>query len=271
MNLTKKDIQNQYKLRLEIIHKQLPFKEGLTDISNKCAIQRLNMQNDNKELLNKVNANTKLINSDILTQLKSDGRGAVIAAFHTRLYPYIPLMISKNNYNVKVAISSEVDKEEGKFYRQIMENNNLRCNILHIERQSHLKKIIDNLRKGNFIVFYIDGNMGIKEKNMATFKFFNTPIKVQTGVARLANIAGVPILPTLSYCNSSNEKIIEFLDPIKPSNNYKLQTIKIYKILEKFLEQYTDQWEGWLYFENFFTNNPVQSISIDEFEHKNQY
>ena len=81
-----------------------------------------------------------------------------------------------------------------------------------------------------------------------------------------------PIIPVISYYTDGDKKppTIKFLPPIYPAqwaNNPKAYvpevTTQLYGILEKYLVQYYDQWETWLYLHKYLPPRSVQLVEGD--------
>ncbi len=229
-------------------------RKEIQNMAKHCIETRSKVRNDCQAL--EKGARTKLINPEVLNRFQSKNRGVAIVAFHLGPYSNIPCELGYMGFNIDMLVSEDVAQKQGDFYQKIAKivNASGKLEIFVSRKVSELKNILRRLKQGNLLLFYIDGNDGLKyidetRKSVAEFNLLEMPVKIRTGVPRLARMAQVPIVMAFSYYDQAGEKVIEFLDPTDPpdKNSHIQWTIRIYKQFEKYLRKYPEQWEGWFY------------------------
>ena len=134
--------------------------------------------------------------------------------------------------------------------------------IINAEDGKNVFQLVKKIRGKKSLVIYIDGNTGsggiYKKDDRFQFKipFLNAEIYSRQGIAAVAIATKRPIIPVVStyLIGTLSSPKVEFLPPIAYSGiqggmkEKVLQiTCKLYSILESYLMQYYDQWEGWFY------------------------
>jgi len=203
----------------------------------------------------------KVVNAEIMTQLRSEGSGVVVAAFHLGPYRYVPLELSHLGFDIKCPIRESIAKQQNDIFQRLTgiarETTTGTFEILIAENLRTMVQALRELERGALLLYYIDGNTGVGgsgggQKHGAHLQLLTMPVRMRTGVAYLAHKAQVPVVIAASYYNESAEKCVEFIGPIAPpadkSDEARIEcTTQIYNHFERFLQKYPEQWEGWMY------------------------
>ncbi len=124
-------------------------------------------------------------------------------------------------------------------------------------------------------MFYIDGNTGVggisdDKQKLVKIKFLNYEIYARKGVAFISHFTQTPIIPIISIRTGWLSREIHVHKPIFPDKNkerelYSKQTTqKLYRIFEKYLKLYPEQWEGWFYLHKFLDIKELKKIKVKD-------
>ena len=207
-----------------------------------------------------------LINAELVSDLKSQNKGIVVAGFHLGPYQYIPVELGHLGYDILCVVRNYMLEKENRTFEAnryaYKKTSDIRFRTLAAENPRTLLLGIKEIQKGASMLFFMDGNTGIipskgVRKHDAEFTFMGIPVKMRTGVPYVAQKAGVPIIPAVSYYNARDEICVEFLGPVSPpdaSKSIESCTIEIYRIFENYLKKYPEQWEAWFYLFRFWSD-----------------
>ena len=114
-----------------------------------------------------------------------------------------------------------------------------------LDRRSSARESIKLLRKGSGLAFVLDQNT---QRDRGVFvDFFGTPACTSDGLAQLASLTGVPIIPMLGRRQKDQTLIAEFQKPIEGPRDRSAE--EIHRVtqdctasIEAFIRNYPDQW-----------------------------
>ena len=205
-------------------------------------------------------ANTLMPQADFLTDMDQPG---IIASFHTGPYRLLCMWLAKLGLPITVVIAADVAQEQDalnvKAESQLTKNATaIDYEYLFADDPMILRKMVRALKGGRFLVFYVDGNMGVgknsKSRNTVTIDFLAHQIRVRTGVAELARRTGAPIYPVLTYYDDACKPVFRRFDAIKPDEAgdscrglVTRWMEQLYGHLQNVIQRDAMQWEGWFY------------------------
>ncbi|HET6992013.1 MAG TPA: hypothetical protein VFJ43_11845 [Bacteroidia bacterium] len=219
-------------------------------------------------------------NEDFLDQLKT---GPVIfVSFH--MGPVGPLLkyISDQGINLMLLFDEFHYKKWANQYRSMYQEHITQkrssqlFEILNTEELQSGMKIAKAMRDGFSLLLFIDGNTGVgginrQDEKLCHIDFLGKKIFARKGITYFSRMFNAPIIPVVSYYEKPEEEINYFLEfpdlifPDKsiPKEKFAEETIQqLYKILEKYVLKYPDQWEGWLYVNNFVDKSQITEEEI---------
>ncbi|MDZ4703038.1 MAG: hypothetical protein SH848_03870 [Saprospiraceae bacterium] len=138
--------------------------------------------------------------------------------------------------------------------------------LLNAESPNIAMTLSKCLYEGKSIIAYIDGNTGgggifhKSEQFHLRIPFFGQEINSRKGIAAISWMNKRPIIPVISYYPDEERKppkvlFLPKIDPKEwagaPKEYIPEVTRKLYSELEKYLIQYYDQWETWLYLHKY--------------------
>ncbi len=131
-----------------------------------------------------------------------------------------------------------------------------RVHTLAVEEPTCALKMVRALRRGEAVMFDVDGNIGVggegrtREAAMP-LTFLGREVQVRTGVAYLSHRTGAPILPVLTVWGPDGQPHLEFQPPMSAETEESRDAYcrrvmpRIYGLLEATLLQQPEQWEMW--------------------------
>ncbi|MGJ7030910.1 lysophospholipid acyltransferase family protein [Niabella hirudinis] len=233
--------------RHEILFKEILFHQKLSLL-----------EQGRKDILD--NTEIKNLEPGTWNQLKRDP--AIICTFHLGSYRLINLLLAEQGVSFSLVIAKSVLESQGasftELFNQVSGRGNASFNVIDAEAPSAAIQMLRDLKKGNSLVIYIDGNTGsisngVQKESYITVPFLNQQISVRRGVGFLAHASNRPVLPVICYRNSLKSIVLHFFKAIAPNENqsrdafaYELIT-NLYGSFEPFIRRYPEQWEGWIY------------------------
>jgi lauroyl/myristoyl acyltransferase len=150
------------------------------------------------------------------------------------------------NINYTAIASTEnfqhMSRTEANFWRKVHKAaNKSYSRKMFLTNKSKSKEIVSYLQNGNFVGAAIDvAEQGRKHK-FHPFKFLHNEIMLQTGPARLARIAKVPIYGMIIVYDEDQDKHQLHLTGPYSSEEIENSTQQILRFMEPFVEKNTDQ------------------------------
>lgn len=179
--------------------------------------------------------------------LAQQQQGSVILAlFHFGLHRSILVDLACNGIPVVAPIA-------GKAYWDFYQKKHVApaefadCfNLVEVDSVSVGKQLVRQMRKGNLITIYVDGNMGPDGAHVTeggvTVQFCGREIHVKEGISRLAATFKLPVLPLFSLKQAGAEDIYHIAaGELLPATPDLMQ--KLYHQLETHVRQRPQNWE----------------------------
>lgn len=219
------------------------------------------------ELLDKL----KIIGeTNIIEQSRNSSH--IFVTYHTGSYRLFIQHLIQKEVPFCLVTEERFIEDQGATVRKIvkeMRGNDKELEILPAENPRLIFELMSRIKRNISIVFYIDGNTGVKEKklsennNLLKIDFLNHHIYARQGIAFLAYLSKAPLTIAVAkrnknLTNSIRLKIVDTEKLIRQGNRDVFIndiTKNLYKELDGFLRKYPEQWEGWFYVDKFFENN----------------
>jgi predicted LPLAT superfamily acyltransferase len=128
--------------------------------------------------------------------------------------------------------------------------------LVSLDDPAFLVQLRSGLGKGTQIVVYLDGNSGTSlqksSKRDVTVPFFHSQIVAKTTIFRVAHMLGLPVV-TFNSVRHGIKRSLFLEPPPQQARSNELAAQDTYGSLCARLDETPSQWEGWLYFHNYFT------------------
>lgn len=187
-------------------------------------------------------------------------RPSVICTYHLGSYRLLPHWLMAQGVSICMPLATDVLDTQGDGMLAAAEEtcrqSGATCTLIDAENPLTIIHMLTALRSGKTIVAYLDGNMGAlpneMSTNLVTIPFLDVEMRVRTGLAAVAYIAGVPIHSMVSGCVTDRSTVVRCLQTITPVNGIKRadfasQTTKnLYRDLQALVKQQPWMWENWL-------------------------
>lgn len=183
----------------------------------------------------------------------------VIGTFHMGSYRLINALLMENDIPYSLIISASTITQQSKdFLKKSEDVYNKTLTLINAESPTCVISMIREIKKGNSLLIYLDGNMGVggykgKENNFCSINFLDGNLHMRKGAAYLSHIAKVPIFAASCYLRNYKDIHFDFSESIVPDPNtdreiYARSTIQsIYTHFSTIIKKYPEQWEAWLY------------------------
>lgn len=189
----------------------------------------------------------------------------IFSAFHFSAYKLITRVLIKVGVNIAVLVSSDLSKnmsEEIQISNEMAEKNGWGGRALLVDTSSPLmiRKLLKLTKNGWSLLIYADGSTGSdgmerKGNNSITVDFFNVKLHVRKGLAVIAQLSKLPIVPIYCYFESLCTRKLVLKKPIDVQNlsNDKHSTLmqQIYEIHQIEVAKQPAHWEGFLFLLKF--------------------
>lgn len=199
--------------------------------------------------------------------------GLLVALFHFGHHRHALLDLITMDVETVAPIAGQAYTDFHKMVSTSSPEFHSKIELLEVEKNDVGKKLLRALKKGKVGGIYVDGNMGPSSQNdqdsTTMVDFFNHQIKVKVGIARLAALLKLPILPV--FCLSEAEAPrVEFGQPILPQqfidipsreNQYQSILQRLYIELEERVKTSPASWEYSLCFHRWVVS--PDSLSVE--------
>ncbi len=192
----------------------------------------------------------------------------IFCSFHMGSYISVCYYLVKNNITFSIVMGEESFNEKKEMFLfaykktlSVLKNSTSKIDFINGEKKNSIISMIKSTRKGKSLLFYIDGNKGVKEfdnndDNLVEIDFLNVSIYSRKGISYLSNYLKINIIPIISYRESHNKIKVNFLDPISYEGNdrekYCLETTqKIWSQFLVYFKKYPLQCESIYYINQF--------------------
>ena len=244
-----------------------------------CAMyKRLTLEPDRPELIE-----TLLIEGDTGFLQEQQNLPAIFCTYHLGSYRALIGLLAKAGIDFVLASGGNMyQKQRDKiteYVRTFQQTAGKEAffDVIDVTNANATLELTSQLLKGRSIVAYVDGNTGVggvyqRDNSMLKLDFLGKPIYSRKGLSVLSFLTKRPLIPAISYyqsVDSSDETLatVRFYPPISPpaSRDHRDQyfeeaTTQLYRILEKNLRTYYDQWEGWIYVHKYLDFDYLKSI-----------
>lgn len=188
---------------------------------------------------------------------------SIICTFHTGSYRMLNLFLAKMQIPFTLVVGNSIMQEEGNdyisIYNDAIGHKNIEgLKIIDAESPKSALLMLRELKRGRSLVLYLDGNTGAgvatsKNNNQCLVNFLHQQLFARKGIAFLAHVANVPIIPVINYRKSWNDVRLKFHPPMAPDQNidrerFAMETTQhLYDLVSEVVRSYPEQWEAWLY------------------------
>jgi lauroyl/myristoyl acyltransferase len=203
---------------------------------------------------------------DIVSQ---KDKPSIFCTYHLGSYRAIIGALARMGYDFTLVVDNGVFEKQKEYTERTVKEINELCGVksdfemLNAESFDAAMRMVNNVKKGHSLIAYIDGNTGTggvhrRDERMLKVDFFGRKMFARQGIAHIAFLTGVPIVPVISYRNAESDIVLHFYDKINPLESSTRKefcattTQLLYTYLEDMLKQYPLQWEGWLYVHKYF-------------------
>lgn len=227
----------------------------------------------NSDFLKYLLKNISVKQSDNDMNYELFNRPKIFTTYHFGSYRLLVYYLVKNISNNKLAliIDSNSFKVAPKVCQLINELFGKELKCIDAEKNGSIFEMINFVKKGGSLMFFIDGNTGIgkiKPDNMIKTYLMNNSFFARRGIAEISYITNTPVVPFYTYRNRFNlfNNTIKIFNTIYPDKTVKRDeavlnmTQQIYDILSDNIMINIDQWEGWLYFQYYVESSKPNNI-----------
>lgn len=223
---------------------------------------------------------TELID-DIKCNIKTEEikfSSKIFCTFHYASYRLVCPFLIRNNVDIALVVADKPYKEQSeKYYKQIDNikkyyNVNPHFEVINAESDNSFKKMINILKNGGNLIFYLDGNTGVNEKisNLQIIDFLDHKFYSRKGIPILSYLAKSDIIPIImDRMESLNKHSITFYEKISALKNKNEEDTKgalnkIYYNLELLIKNNPQYWECWLYLNRYYLNyNLIKDYNVN--------
>ena len=212
-------------------------------------------------------------NEEALDSALAHGKGVVVAGQHLGPQRYSFAELGAKGIKVVAAMTEQFVEDAEEWVRRI--NSDLgagpqvdavnRVAILAVEKPTCALTMVRALRRGEAVMFDIDGNIGVggEERTLAGSKllqFLGREVHVRQGVAYLGYRSGAPVLPLIALWGSSGRPELHYFEPLIAREDESLEEFTdrcledLYARLEEVVRERPDQWEMWPHFYKWLTS-----------------
>ena len=180
----------------------------------------------------------------------------IFVTFHLGSYRSLPLYLGYMGVNMAVAVDNQTYSDQhdhliADVYNK-MDWDAGRFEIVNVEKSGGGIALVNEIKKKNNLVFYLDGNTGLEGSATLPLGLLGKPINGRLGIPYLSHLLQLRIVPVFSYREGDKLKM-DVLAPILPQAGESREAYgervlrNLWKRFEDYLQRYAPQWEGWAY------------------------
>lgn len=204
---------------------------------------------------------TSLEIEDPYDLLKASIGGTIFITFHSGSYNMLCAhLLSKGEKTCMLSDTSSMLMNDyqivSSLYRQHF-NNNGDCEMLNVQEEGFIFRLINKIRKSYPILAFIDGNKGIdgltkENENLIDINFLKGVVKVRKGLPYVAYITDRPIVLAIAY-KDGGKNYLRLHEPIRKNEREDRETFckrcleYIFGTFGNHLKKYSEQWASWPY------------------------
>jgi lauroyl/myristoyl acyltransferase len=211
-------------------------------------------------------------NEEALDSALAQGKGVVVAGQHLGPQRYSFAALGARGIKVVAAMTEQFIGDAEEWVKRI--NTDLgvgpeaeavnRVTILAVEKPTCALTMVRALRRGEAVMFDIDGNIGVggEERTLAgarLLQFLGREVHVRQGVAYLGYRSGAPVLPLIALWGRNGRPELHYFDPLMAREGESLEEFSdrcledLYTRLEEVVRERPEQWEMWPHFYKWLT------------------
>lgn len=216
-----------------------------------------------------------LENCTIISETEIDQSPKIYCSFHMSSYRLCMLYLLTKNIPLMLLASNDIIKKQGDFIHDSCDkiSNSFTHQIIDANAPNSLIKMMREVKKGNSLFVYVDGNAGVEnlktKEKLLDVPILDSYIKVRTGIGFLSKLLNVPLVPIIATRDDGQYPKIHIHKHIAPLPNegkteYVERSIKkVYSLLNHELKQYPEQWEAWMYLYKFATKYQAKPLELN--------
>jgi hypothetical protein len=201
----------------------------------------------------------------------SRGQSFLFAGFHTGPYWSIFQSFVKRGIDVTTLLPESLAskrEEISEVFAAATEHTGSKSTLelISLDDPNFLIRVRSSNAAGRQLVVFLDGHSGApaqrNERRDVELDFFHSRITVKTTILRLADILGLPLV-TFNAVRGDIGRTLYLDPPLQKGKNKQYDEVArtVFSRLLRRLQQEPSQWEGWLYFHNYFSPGYRSSLS----------
>jgi hypothetical protein len=198
------------------------------------------------------------------------GRSFLFAGFHTGPYWTIFKKLIENGVDIITLFPPALAQKRDEI-AAVLEalkdhySSSSDLKLISLDDPSFLVQLRSGLKPRTQLVVYLDGNSGGRvqrtSKRDLCLPFFHSEITVKTTIFRIAHMLRLPIVTFNAVRRGVRRRLM--LEPLEQnSTSFECSAEQAYRRLRARLDEDPAQWEGWLYFHNYFTEEYRASLDL---------
>ena len=215
---------------------------------------------------------------DLGLDIFKDGVPKIICLYHLGFHAQLPRVLADLGVQFDILMDSKVhltQKDEMLMMQSEMQSKGLKFRYLMSDDPSVLLKARSTIQEGRHLLIFADGNSGVSESKhkKVVIDFFANRIYVRTGIALLAYLLKVPVVP-LSHTIVDKEHQVTYGAPIVHDEDEQRNTFicrcmqGLYDFLAIEIGDQPWKWECWGYLHEM--NCYDIDAYIEELAHKDK-
>lgn len=227
-------------------------------------------------------------NAKVEGSCQAESTPNIYCTFHLGSYRIINTLLLFNNIDFTLVVDNEtIENSQSDFieeYQKYLDRGETTSDfkVVNAEKGNIGLKMIREIKRGRSLVLYLDGNTGVggvsrKDDKLVPVNFLGNKILARKGIAFMSYLLNVPIVPVISYRTNNTETNVCFHPSIIPDKTMErdafcLKTTQyLFDLFASYLENYPEQWEGWLYVDRFLDKEAFTTLKLTEFDPNYEY
>lgn len=185
-------------------------------------------------------------------------RPAIYYSFHLGSYFLCPLAVAGRGVDMTLCFGPDrFEAQEAEILDMVAKcrarsrRYDVGFDTINVGRKSATMSMLAHVEQGKSLFFYIDGNSGsdaalLDDSQYTSVRLLDGQLQSRHGVARLAHVMGLQLVPVFSYRLAPDQVVVEILDPIEAGGDkaqYMAEaTARMWHSFTPYFEKFPAQW-----------------------------
>lgn len=208
--------------------------------------------------------------------LAAEGNGLILCSFHLGPFRFIPFDLGLLGLRMLLPLDRAAFEDTAAARETLDARMQGLFGLTPVDIGSSMVALLKALRRGDILFVYLDGNTGLDgftgDQGRTEITFEGLPIRVKSGIPRLAAATGATLLPLIAVRQPDGTGRVFLDEPIRPGGRLKGEarevfvretTQALYDVLATRYRTHPDQWDSVAYLHRWRVPTSEAGATLD--------